>query len=66
MQNNLLLILSLLLGVLMVIMLGQKLRISYPIFLVVAGLGLSFIPGIPHISINPEMIFFNFFAPVTL
>jgi len=48
----------------MMIMVGQKLRISYPIFLVVAGLGLSFIPGVPHISIDPEMIFLIFLPPL--
>lgn len=64
MQNDLLFILLLLFGVLMLIMLGQKLRISYPIFLVVAGLCLSFIPGIPHISIDPELIFLIFLPPL--
>ena len=57
MQNDLLFILFLLFGVFMLIMLGQKRRISYPIFLVVVGLGVSFIPGILHISIDPELIF---------
>jgi Na+/H+ antiporter len=64
MQNDLLFILFLLFGVFMLIMLGQKLRISYPIFLVVAGLGLSFIPGVPHISIDPELIFLIFLPPL--
>lgn len=64
MQNELLLILFLLFGVFMLIMVGQKLKISYPIFLVVAGLGLSFIPGIPHITIDPELIFLIFLPPL--
>lgn len=64
MQNDLLLILFLLFGVFMLIMLGQKLKISYPIFLVVAGLGVSFIPGIPHITVDPELIFLIFLPPL--
>src|SRR5687768_9451655 len=64
MQNDILLILSLLFGTLMLVMLGQRLRISYPIFLVVAGLGLSFIPSIPHITVNPELIFLIFLPPL--
>lgn len=48
----------------MLIMLGQKLRVSYPIFLVIAGLGLSFIPGVPHISVDPELIFLLFLPPL--
>ncbi|HEX6225246.1 MAG TPA: Na+/H+ antiporter [Chryseolinea sp.] len=64
MQNDILLILSLLFGTLMLVMLGQRLRISYPIFLVIAGLGLSFVPGIPHISVDPELIFLIFLPPL--
>lgn len=64
MQSVLLLILSLLFGVFMLIMLSMKLKISYPIFLVVAGLGLSFIPGIPHLVVDPELIFLIFLPPL--
>jgi monovalent cation/hydrogen antiporter len=60
MHHSLLLILLLLFAVFMLIMLGQRLRISYPIFLVIAGLGIGFIPGIPHIAIDPELIFLIF------
>lgn len=63
-HDNLLIVLSLLLAVFMLIMLAQKLKISYPIFLVLAGLGISFIPGIPHIEIEPEMIFLLFLPPL--
>src|SRR5688500_15785971 len=64
MHNDLLLILFLLLIVFMLIMLGQKLKISYPIFLVMAGLAISFIPGIPMISVDPELIFLIFLPPL--
>ncbi len=37
---------------------------SYPIFLVIGGLGISFIPGIPDISIDPEIIFLLFLPPL--
>lgn len=63
-QENLLLILILLFAVFLLIMLGQKLKISYPIFLVMAGLGISFIPGIPRIGLNPEIIFLIFLPPL--
>ena len=45
-------------------MLSQKLRISYPIFLVIGGLLVSFIPGTPHISLNPDMVFTLFLPPL--
>lgn len=64
MHHSLLLILILLFVVFMLIMLGQRLRISYPIFLVMAGLGFGFVPGIPNISIDPELIFLIFLPPL--
>jgi Na+/H+ antiporter len=63
-HENLLLILGLLFAVFLLVMLGQKLKISYPIFLVLGGLGLSFIPGLPRISIDPNLIFLIFLPPL--
>lgn len=63
-QENLFLILVLLFAVFMLIMLAQKLKISYPIFLVLAGLGISIIPGIPLVETEPELIFVIFLPPL--
>lgn len=63
-QNQVLLILSLLFVVSMLSMLSQKLRISYPIFLVVAGLLISLIPGTPSVSLQPEVVFIIFLPPL--
>ncbi|GAB3432932.1 Na+/H+ antiporter [Niabella aquatica] len=46
------------------IMLANKLKVAYPILLVIAGLLISFIPGIPAIKINPELIFIIFLPPL--
>lgn len=62
--ETLLLVLALLFAVFMLTMLAQKLKISYPIFLVIAGLGISFIPGIPKIEIEPELVFLIFLPPL--
>jgi Na+/H+ antiporter len=64
MQYNLLLILSLLFVMALLYMLSQKLRVSYPIFLVVGGLLIGMIPGIPNISIDPQLIFLVFLPPL--
>lgn len=45
-------------------MIGQKLRISYPIFLVIAGLLIGFIPGIPPLKIDPDIVFLLFLPPL--
>jgi CPA1 family monovalent cation:H+ antiporter len=63
-QDNLLLIISLLFVVSMLAMISEKLHISYPIFLVIAGLLISLVPGIPHISLQPEMVFVIFLPPL--
>jgi CPA1 family monovalent cation:H+ antiporter len=63
-QNNLLLIISLLFIVSMLAMLSNKLRISYPIFLVITGLLIGFIPGIPSITLDPDLVFIIFLPPL--
>lgn len=64
MHHNLLLVISLLFVVFMLVMLGQKFKISSPIFLVLAGLFISFLPNIPQIEIDPELIFLIFLPPL--
>jgi monovalent cation/hydrogen antiporter len=44
--------------------LARKLQLPYPIVLVIAGLALSFIPGIPKISISPPIIFLVVLPPL--
>lgn len=56
--------LGLLLVILLLIMLANKIKIAYPILLVLAGLVISFIPGVPIINIEPELIFFIFLPPL--
>jgi Na+/H+ antiporter len=63
-QDNLLLIISLLFAVTMLSMLSDKLRISYPIFLVIAGLLISLFPGIPRITVDPDIVFVIFLPPL--
>ncbi len=62
-QNSLLLIISLLFVVSMLTMLSEKVKISYPILLVIAGLGIGFIPGIPSITLAPDLVFIIFLPP---
>jgi CPA1 family monovalent cation:H+ antiporter len=50
--------------ILLLVMLAQKMKIAYPIVLVVGGLLLSLIPGLPLVNINPELIFIIFLPPL--
>ncbi len=56
--------LVLLLFVVLFATLARKLQTPYPIVLVVAGLLLSFIPGIPKIALNPDVIFLVVLPPL--
>ena len=44
--------------------LSQKLKMPYPIVLVIGGLLLSFVPGIPRITLNPDVVFFVILPPL--
>ena len=64
MQYTLLQFLLLLAAAFMLIMIAQKLKIAYPLLLVIAGLVISYIPGIPVITMDPELIFLIFLPPL--
>ena len=56
--------LGLIVVIVLLIMLANKIKVAYPVLLVLAGLAASFIPGIPLIHIDPEMIFVIFLPPL--
>jgi Na+/H+ antiporter len=64
MQENLLLCLGLIMSASFLVLIARKLSIAYPIFLVIAGLALGFIPGIPGIHIDPNLVFLIILPPV--
>ena len=41
-------------AIVLIEMLATKLRIAYPVLLVVAGLFISFIPGLPRVQADPK------------
>lgn len=55
---------GILIVILLLIMLANKIKVAYPVLLVLAGLVISFIPGVPIINIEPELIFFIFLPPL--
>jgi Na+/H+ antiporter len=56
--------LGLIIVISLLIMLANKIKVAYPILLVLAGLAISFIPKIPAIKIEPDLIFFIFLPPL--
>ena len=57
-------LLAMIAAIVLLEMLATKLRVAYPIVLVVAGLLISFIPGLPAIRVNPDLIFFIVLPPL--
>ncbi|SIO55125.1 Na+/H+ antiporter [Chitinophaga niabensis] len=57
-------LLAMIAAIVLLNMWAAKLKIAYPILLVVAGLLVSFIPGLPAVKINPDLIFLIFLPPL--
>lgn len=57
-------LLAMIAAIVLLNMWATKLRIAYPILLVVGGLLVSFIPGLPVVRIDPDLIFFIFLPPL--
>ena len=51
-------------AVVAVVLVGRRLRIPYPIALVLGGLCISLVPGLPAVRINPELVFLLFLPPL--
>ena len=64
MHHTLLLCLGLLLAICLLFTLSQRLRVPYPILLVLAGLAIGFIPGMPSVQLDPEIVFLIFLPPL--
>lgn len=64
MHHTLLLVLGLLFAVILLVLLAQRIKVAYPIFLVIAGLAITFIPGTPILHLNPDLIFLIFLPPL--
>lgn len=57
-------IILLLMAVLALTAVARKLAIPYPILLVVGGLGLGFVPGLPAVRLDPDLVFLVFLPPL--
>jgi CPA1 family monovalent cation:H+ antiporter len=57
-------ILGLLVIAIGLVALARKLQVPYPILLVVGGLLIGFIPGLPKIELEPDLVFLLFLPPI--
>ena len=42
----------------------DKVRIPYPILLVLAGIAIGLVPGLPNVTLDPDLVFLVFLPPV--
>lgn len=56
--------LAIMLAVVVLSLLARRLHIPYPIFFVIGGTLLGFIPGLPSVRLNPELIFLLVLPPL--
>ncbi len=55
---------AILLAVAALALLARRLHIPYPILFVVGGLILGFVPGVPSVRLDPELVFVFFLPPL--
>ncbi|WP_345951373.1 Na+/H+ antiporter [Mucilaginibacter sp. PAMB04274] len=55
---------SLVIAIVVLVMIADKVKVAYPVVLVVAGLGISFMPFMPAVRMNPDLIFVVFLPPL--
>src|SRR2546430_6112412 len=46
------------------VVIAQKITLPYPVVLVLAGLALSFVPRLPEVKLNPDVVFYFFLPPL--
>ena len=46
------------------VVIAQKITLPYPVVLVLAGLALSFVPRLPEVKLNPDIVFYFFLPPL--
>lgn len=39
---------------------ARRIGVPYPTLFVIGGLGLAFVPGLPHIALEPELVLLVF------
>jgi Na+/H+ antiporter len=63
-HDELLLVVGLLFAVSLLSLLGPILGIAQPLLLVLAGLAIAFVPGLPHVTLAPDLVFLIFLPPL--
>jgi len=63
-EHQLIVSILLVVAICLLVMVSQRIKVAYPVMLVLGGIALSFIPGMPRLHINPDVIFLVFLPPI--
>ncbi len=64
MPNTITLVFGLLVAIVVLATIATRFRVPYAILLVLAGLVLGFLPGLPNVELNPDLVLFLFLPPL--
>lgn len=63
-MENVAIVVALLFGVTFLAVVSERLKFPFPIALVIIGLGISLIPNLPPIALDPNLVFLVFLPPL--
>src|ERR1044071_4460730 len=63
-MQNVTIVVVLLFGIAFLGILSRRFKFPFPIILVLSGLVISLVPGLPAITLNPEIVFLIFLPPL--
>jgi CPA1 family monovalent cation:H+ antiporter len=63
-HHDLLLVIGLLFAVSLLTVLGAALHVAQPLMLVLGGLAIALVPGLPSVQLEPDMVFLIFLPPL--
>ncbi|MFD4369367.1 cation:proton antiporter [Rhodococcus sp. NPDC058521] len=63
-MDQLIVVIGLMLGTVLIVGLGDRFHAPWPVLLTLVAAGAAFIPGIPHVALEPELILPLFLPPL--
>src|SRR3954454_8483823 len=63
-MNDIELLLALVAAAVALVWVARVVNVPYPALLVVAGLAIGFVPGVPNLELDPDIVFLVFIPPL--
>src|SRR5687768_3180597 len=63
-MNQIEIVIGLLVAVAALAWLASRINVAYPILLVLGGLAIALVPGLPRVTLEPDLVFLIFLPPL--